>query len=76
MSATRSCPDCDGQVSQSAPTCPHCGLQFRRWPKRLQFIGATLAIISVFGLCTPGLGVADALLLPGLGVFVVGRFCE
>jgi len=76
MSATRSCPDCDGQVSPSAPTCPHCGHQFRHWPKRLQFIGAVLAIISVVAMCSPGVGVADALLLPGLALFVMGRVGE
>ena len=49
----RSCPSCQGQVSVSAPTCPHCGEVFQapaRWPVRalLGYGGAAVLALGVW----------------------------
>jgi uncharacterized paraquat-inducible protein A len=40
----RSCPDCQGQVSQQAETCPHCGKRLHASP------GHTMARILVLAI--------------------------
>lgn len=49
--ALTSCKDCGGEVSNEAPTCPHCGS--RRDPganKRVYWIGAVIGLVVLAGL--------------------------
>lgn len=49
----RACPSCQGQVSATAPSCPHCGEVFQapaRWPVHalLGYGGASVLALGVF----------------------------
>ena len=50
----RACPSCQGQVSTTAPACPHCGEVFQQqptaWPVRslLGYGGAAVLALGVF----------------------------
>jgi len=41
------CPDCDGDVSKNAPTCPHCGAKLKR-TNTDSCLGCVLLILVFF----------------------------
>ena len=71
------CPECNAKVSNSAPTCPSCGIPIERHSPihgALQTLGALMAIVATITLCDTTLSWVDGLLIPGVLLFAIGRF--
>lgn len=81
------CPECNNQISDTAPRCPQCGYQReaatiqetgKEW-KGLQLIGGIMAIFGVpiamlGGLVVPALSYASlTVMLAGMGMFTYAR---
>jgi hypothetical protein len=70
-----SCPDCDTQISDAAPTCPRCGRPMTDTPVLIEQTGKSYKagivigiIVAVFGFFSAGV-VGGAF---GLAVLVIG----
>ncbi len=73
--ALSSCPDCNGNVSDQAPTCPHCGRPLTREDRDVPFPSPAKSVSGSGGCAACGwlsLGIVGALLLGLGGCFLLG----
>lgn len=76
------CPDCDKEISRSAPSCPHCGRKVPASGSTIRKIGGYMVALAVavglfLALMVPDLAgcgctVAVAVIVAGVVLFIVG----
>jgi hypothetical protein len=69
------CPDCNAQISDAAPTCPHCGRPMAAAPMLVEQTGKSFKAGIVIGIIVAVIGFFSAGVVGGafgLTVLVIG----